>query len=169
MSFHVSAQIAVIKFNNDEMKTVSVKAHSKDEVFTDYGTFKWSDIELISFDSADPYAASLVERLRGIGVNADLITADPQAITKDILSTQPSEQQVPDLSNFFETRAVGKALQFTGVAMLGYVSYMQLRNEELIQRKQSPKKINSSIPLIGLGAMGVGILIDISAGSKQRR
>lgn len=166
------AQSATIKTKAGEEKKIVIKAHSNESLFTDQGNIKYADLVSIDFDKENPRDKSLYEKLAAASVQVSFGNhIKAIEIQSPLIVNQKQQPIAIDIDKFREQRNLGKAFEFVGVAVLATSIFLNNR-----YTKELGKDINTDakppseyLPLIGLGAMGVGIIIDIDASRHLKK
>lgn len=166
------AQTATIRLKPGDEKRVTIKAHSSETLFTDQGNIKYSDLASVDFDKENPTDKSLYEKLAAAGVQVSFGNhVKAIEIQSPLIVNQQQQPVTIDIDKFREQRNLGKAFEFVGVAVLAASIFLNNR-----YAKELGKDINTDakppseyLPLIGLGAMGIGIIIDIDASRHLKK
>lgn len=163
------AQMATIRLKAGEEKRVVIKAHSSEALFTDQGNIKYSELASVDFDKENTGDKNLYEKLAAAGVQVSFGNrVKAIEIQSPLIVNQQQQPITIDIDKFREQRNLGKALQFVGVATLAASIVLANRYAKKADDPDA-KAPPEALPMIGLGVMGLGIVIDIDASRHLKK
>lgn len=168
ISISSSAQTIRVFFNG-QATDHQVKATSEHAIFTESGQISDDKIDSIQIVAPGVYSRTLMEKYG---------RKDWKVKQSPIVVQGSAPQQIEmDFDRFRLQRNGGKLLQLAGVAGLGLSSFLSIQalnyNTEnaadINSGDKTAKEVPGFLPWAALGAMGVGIMIDMDAGKHLKR